>query len=386
MSFWRKVVVWGLVAVATLLLLVSSLTVWTKRQLLDTNGWTNTSSQLLESDTVRAALSVKLANALFERVDVKGQLEQRLPGRLQAAAPVIAGALQQAAPRAFNTLLGTAAAQELWKVANRRMHRQLKNVLEGNKVRNISTANGDVVLDLRPMLQRVAARLGIEDRLKAHATPTTGEIVILRSNQLGAAQTAVQAVKALSIFIVIAVLVLYALALFLARPSRRGVLLGIGVSVFVVGLLLLILQRLLGNAIVDSVVKVDANKPAGHEIWGIATGMLRDIGIGLVAYGLLAVVGAVLAGPSRVGTTVRGWLAPAFRRNVVAVYGVVMAVLLILLAWQPVASGRGVVGTLVLFVLVLFGIELLRRQTLREYPAAGAVAEKPPSAPPARAP
>jgi hypothetical protein len=367
-SLWRKIVVWILVGVATLLLLISSLTVWTKRQLLNTDNWTDTSAQLLEDDTVRAALSAKLVNVLFERVDVAGQLEERLPDQLKAAAPVLARALENAAPRAVSLFLSTSAAQNLWKVANRRMHGQLKNVLAGNKVRNVTTANGDVVLDLRPMLKQVAARLGVEDRLQARASPTTGQIVILHSNQLEAAQTAVQAVKALSIFIVIAVLALYALALFLAGPVRRRVLLAIGACVFGVGLLLLILQRLLGNAIVDSVVKVDANKSAGHEIWAIATGMLRDIGIALVVYGLVAIVGAVIAGPSRVGMTVRRWLAPAFRQNVVAVYAVVVAVLLILIAWAPLASDRRLLGTLVLAALILWGIELLRRQTLREYP------------------
>jgi hypothetical protein len=354
--------------VATLLLLITSLTVWTKRQILSTDGWTNTSSQLLEDDTVRAALSAKLVNALFERVDVEAQLKERLPDQLQAAAPILAGALENVAPRAVNTFLSTDAAQQLWKVANRRMHRQLKNVLEGHKVRNITTANGDVVLDLRPMVQRVAARLGVEDRLKAHASPTAGEIVILRSNQLKAAQSAVQAIKVISIFVVIAVLLLFGLALFLAGPSRRKVLGGIGACLLAVGLLLLILQRLLGNAIIDGVVKVDANKTAGHRIWAIATSELRDIGIALVVYGLVAIAAAVIAGPNRVGTTVRRWLAPAFRHSIVVVYAVVITILLILVAWAPFGSGRSEIGTLVLFLLILLGIELLRRQTLREFP------------------
>jgi hypothetical protein len=93
-------------------------------------------------------------------------------------------ALQNVGTRAANFVLGTAAAQTLWEEANRRMHTQLVNVLEGNKVRNISTENGDVVLDLRPLLERVAGRLGIEDRLKANQSETTGQITILHSDQL----------------------------------------------------------------------------------------------------------------------------------------------------------------------------------------------------------
>jgi hypothetical protein len=377
----RKILVWCIVAVATVLLLITSLTVWTKRQLLSTNGWTKTSGQLLANDTVRSAVSAKLVQALFQRVDVAGELEQKLPDQLQAAAPVLAGALENVAPRAASALLGTDAAQTLWEVANRRMHMQLAAVLKGEKVRNVQTENGDVVLDLRPLIHRLADRLGIEDTLKANASPTAGQIVILHSDQLEAAQKAVRVVKALSIFILIAVLALYALALYLARPSRRKVLGGIGGGIFGVGLLLLILQRLLGNAIIDNVVKVDANKPSGHEIWQIVTSELRDVGIALVVYGLVAIAGAILAGPNRVGTTVRRWLAPAFRRNVVVVYAVVVAILLILVAWAPLASDRRLLGTLVLFALILWGIELLRRQTLREFPASPAAAPPPAARP-----
>ena len=386
MSVKRKIVVWSLVAVATLLLLISTLTVWTKRQVLNTDNWTDLSGQLLASDSIRSAVSAKMVNALFQRVDVAGELRQRLPDQLQAAAPVLAGALENVAPRAANAVLGTNAAQALWKEANRRMHRQLIAVLKGEKVRNVSSENGDVTLDLRPLIHRLAGRLHISDALKANADPNTGLILILRSNQLEAVQKAVRVIKVVSIFVVIAVLLLFGLALLLARPSRRKVLGGIGGCIFGVGLLLLVLQRLLGTTIIDSVVKIEQNKPAGNEIWQLATGMLREIAIALIVYGLVAIVGSVLAGPSRVGVTVRRWLAPAFRQSVVIVYAVVIAIFLILLAWSPLGSDRGVIGTIVLAALVLWGIELLRRQTLREFPAEAPVEVPPAPGPPAARP
>jgi hypothetical protein len=381
-SVKRKILVWSIVAVATLLLLISSLTVWTKRQVLNTDNWTNLSGQLLANDKIRAAVSAKMVNALFQRVDVAEELKQQLPDQLQAAAPVLAGALENVAPRAANAVLGTDAAQTLWEQANRRMHVKLIAVLKGEKVSGrVSTEGGDVTLDLRPLVQRLAGRLGLAGRLNANGDPNAGMILILRSNQLEGAQKAVRVIKVISIFIVIAVLLLYGLALWLAGRSRRKVLGGIGGCLFGVGLLLLVLQRLLGDAIIDSVVKVEENRPAGHELWQIVTGMLRDIAVALIVYGLLAIVGSVLAGPSRVGVTVRRWLAPAFQRSVVVVYAVVIAIFLILIAWAPLGSDRGIVGTLVLAALVLWGIELLRRQTLREYPAAPAPVPPPATRP-----
>ena len=57
--------------------------------------------------------------------------------------------------------------------------------------------------------------------------------------------------------------------------------------------------------IVDSVVKVDASKPAVHTIWFIWTDLLRDIAIALLIYGLVAIVAGILAGPSRLAVSVR---------------------------------------------------------------------------------
>jgi hypothetical protein len=64
----------------------------------------------------------------------------------------------------------------------------------------------------------------------------------------------------------------------------------------------------------------------------------------------------------------------------------VIAIFLILIAWAPLGSDRGVVGTIVLAALVLWGIELLRRQTLREFPAEAPVEVPPAPRPPAARP
>ena len=79
MSKKRGVLVWCLFGLATILLFVSSLTVWSKRQLLDDQAWADSSTQLLANDEVRGAIAQKLSDALFARVDVEAQLRERLP-------------------------------------------------------------------------------------------------------------------------------------------------------------------------------------------------------------------------------------------------------------------------------------------------------------------
>lgn len=375
MSARRRVAVYGLVVLATLLLIVSSLTVFAKRQLLNTDAWTKSSAQVLADPEVRQALSTKLVDLLYQRVDVSAELKQSLPPRAQAAAPAIAAGLQTAAVRAVDTLLSTARAQQLWENANRRAHTALVRVLEGKSAGPVSTANGDVVLDLRPLLDRISARLGVVGKARANAPPDSGRIVLLRSDQLDAAQKAVRVLHALTIFLLIVVLALYVLAVYLARGRRRVVLEVAGVSLVFAGLVLLVARRLIGDAIVDALVHVEANKPPVHHIWLIETQIWGDIGIALFVYGLLVVIAGWLGGPMRPAVAIRRFLAPTFRDRPIVVYGVAAFALLIVIAWGPTNATRQLIGIAVLAGLLGLGIEAWRRQTLREFPS---VTEKPP--------
>lgn len=363
---------WGLFAVATILLFVSSLTVWAKRQLLDDQAWANSSTQLLANDEVRGAIAQKLSDGLFAQIDVEAQLRERLPPRSQAAAAPLAAALQNnVGPAAADRLLQRPRVQALWQNANKRAHAAVVRVLEGKDLGpngNISTANGEVTLDLRPAITRLATRLGIEDRLKANADPTAGQIVLMKSDQLGAAQTAVKILKALSSLLLIAVFALYALAIYLAQGRRRWLLGATGASLVFVGLLIASLRRFVGGVVVDSLVKTQANKHPVSVIWGIETSVLRDIGILLVVYGALVLVATALAGPNRPALAFRRWLAPIFRHHPVAVWATGIAVFLLLIAVGPRAGNRQLVGLAILAVTTAIAIEALRRQTLREFP------------------
>jgi len=372
MSKKRGVLVWSLLGLATLLLFVSSLTVWSKRQLLDDQAWADSSAQLLANDEVRGAIAQKLSDGLFARVDVEAQLRERLPERSQGAAPALAAALQNTVgPAAADRLLQRPRVQALWENANKRAHAAVLRVLEGKELGkngNISTANGEVTLDLRPAITRLATRLGVEDKLKANADPSAGQLVIMKSSQLSAAQTAVKVLKALSSLLLIAVVALYALAIYLAQGRRRLLLGATGASLLFVGLVIASLRRFLGGVIVDALVKTEANKQPVRVIWSLETSVMRDIAVILVVYGALVLLATGLAGPNRPAVAVRRWLAPSFRHHPIAVWAAALALFLILLAWGPTAGNRQLLGVLLLAATTAVAIEALRRQTLREFP------------------
>jgi hypothetical protein len=362
----RAIAVWSLVIVAGLLLLVSSLTVWVKRQALDTDAWTNTSGQMLANDDIRQQLSIYLVDSLFTSSDATARIQEALPENRAALAPVIAGALRNFAVQAADRLLATSQAQQLWEEANRRAHQNLLAVLNGEDVGRFQTAEGTVVLDLSPIVQRLKDRLGLTgERL----SPDAGKITILNSDQLDTAQTSLKVIKALSVILVLLVLFLYGLAIYLAAGQRRRVLRASAVSFVIVGILLLVIQRIVGNQVVNSLVNADAVRPAGHNAWIIGTELLRGLAVALVAYGLIVLVGAWLAGPTRWATAAREHLAPTLHDQAWIVYGAVAAAFLLLLAWGPTQSTRTWFGIFLLGSLLFFGVAMLHRQTVAEFPA-----------------
>jgi MFS family permease len=215
---------------------------------------------------------------------------------------------------------------------------------------------------------RLATRLGLEDKLKANADPSAGQLVIMKSSQLSAAQTAVKILKALSSLLLIVVVALYALAIYLAQGRRRLLLGATGASLVFVGLVIASLRRFLGGAIVDSLVKTEANKQPVRVIWAIETSVLRDLAVILVVYGALVLVVTVLAGPNRLAVAFRRSLAPSFRHHPIVVWVAALFVFLILLAVGPTAGNRQLLGVVILAATTAVAIEALRRETLREFP------------------
>jgi hypothetical protein len=360
----RAIAVWTLVVVASILILLSSLTIWVKRQALDTNAWTDASGQMLANDEIRQQLSIYLVDTLFSSADATARIQQALPPNRQALAPVISGALQNVAVQAADRILETPKAQALWEEANRRAHQNLIAVLEGKDVRRFETANGEVVLDLSPLVQRLSDRFGIQ------ASPGAGKITILHSGQLKNAQRGLKVIKVLSVFLLVLVLFLYGLAIYLARGHRRRILRATAVSFLFVGVLVLVIQRITGGVVIDSLIKTDAIRPAGNAAWGIGTALLRSVAYALILYGVAGLIGAWLAGPTRWAVAARKRLAPVFEDQAWMIYVAVAVLFLLLLAWGPTQATREWWGILLLGGLLFFGVAMLHRQTVREFPAA----------------
>jgi hypothetical protein len=164
------------------------------------------------------------------------------------------------------------------------------------------------------------------------------------------------------------VLLLYLGAIYLAKGWRRQALIAAGGGILAATLLVLLARRLIGSE-VDSLASSETVQPAITSVWDIISDGLRQRALFVLVIGLAFVVGGLLAGPGRRAIAVRRFLAPYLRDHPVAVYSVVALLFLLWLTVIPGIDNLGQVLVIVLLaVLAVVGIEVLRRQTAREFP------------------
>jgi hypothetical protein len=192
--------------------------------------------------------------------------------------------------------------------------------------------------------------------------------VIMRSGELKTAQDIANAVKSLAIVLPALGILLFALAIYLARGRRRRTLRTTGWCFVVIGVVLLLIRRVAGDAVVNGLVKIPSNKPAAHQVWNIGTSLLFAIAVAMIVYGLVIVASAWLAGPTRPATEIRKVIAPSLHESPAVAYSVVGGVLLLLVLIGPTPAFRSIVWILVFAVLLAYGVTMLRRQTALEFP------------------
>jgi len=386
----HRVLVGALLSLAVVIGLFAMLSVWVNRQALNTDAWTKTSGRLLEDKQIRAAVSTFMVDELFSNVDVAGELQKALPPQAAALAGPVAAGVQQLAGQLAPRLLASPKVQEAWRAANRTAHAELLTVINGGHAA-ISTDNGEVVLNLRSLVDRLARSLGVEQQVTAARAklqgaagasarstvqqklgvtlpPTAGRVVLMRSKNLKLAQDVASAIRHLAIVLTALTLILFALAVWFAQGWRRVAFRRAGWCFIGLGAVVLIVRRVAGDAIVDGLVTSEGVKPAAHSAWTIGTTLLYDIGIAMFAYGVAFVVAAWIAGATRPAVTLRRELAPALWFHLASVYGAAALLYLLLIAWGPTAALRKPLGIIGFAALIVLGIELLRRQVTREHP------------------
>jgi hypothetical protein len=374
----HRITVRILVVLASVLAFLAIFTSWIDRQLLDTDEWVDTSGRLLEDQAISDAVADYSVDQLYANVNVTRLIKKRLPDGLgQAAAPASAG-IREFGTRAAERAFQSTRVQNLWRDANRVAHAQLVAILK-DESEAISTQEGKVVLDLQPIIYQLADRLGLKKQVvkavnKGEETgrlkPGFSQLEIADSDQLDTARTVTGILEGLAWLFTIGTLVLFALAVWLAKGRQWVVVLGYGLGLVAAGLAAIALRAAAEGPIVDSLAQTeDAKVPVEHA-WEISTSLLHSIASSVIVFGILLVIASFLASPANSAVSIRQALAPTFRERPGVVWSVFAAVALLAVIIWPPDGPRQLVLTLLLIALSGAGLEALRRMTHREFPDA----------------
>ena len=354
----RRVSVYALLAVASLIGFLAVFAVWANRQLLETNTWTDTSSKLLEDEEIRTQVASTMVDVLYANVDVRGELEQALPPRLQPLAGAAAAGVRELSLKLANQALERPQVQQLWEDANRSAQETLVDVVRHG-------GDEDVNLNLGEIVDELGTEIGVD--VSGKIPPGAAEIDVLPNDKLSAAQKVVKALRGAAFGLTLLAILLFALAIYLARGWRREALRTVGFALIGIGLLVLFLRSLIGDRVVDSLASTESVQPAATNAWSIGTSLLKDQGSATILYGLVIVLGAWLSGPGAVARSARRGLTPFLHRRSTAYFSLGL-ILILLFWWAPTPGFHRLPTAITLVVLLVIGLEFLRRQAVADFP------------------
>ncbi len=365
---WSRV----LIGLATVLTILGIVAVWANREILNADNWSNTSTTLLANPTIRDATANYLVNQLYANVDVPAEIGNALPDKLKPLAGPISGALHSGAVSATEDLLATPAAQNAWRAANKLADQAFIQIVNGG-TKHVQIRGDTVTLNLGLILQEVANRLGISVDIASHLPPNVAKVELFKAKEISTIQTIGQALKSLALILSILAPLLFAAAVAVAKGRRRHALKWVGIGGVIAGLVVILFRRIIINQVPGAISNDEVTKHLISIVTGLATNDLVEVAGAVILVGVVIVICAWFAGPSRFATPARRWLAPYMRNDPLIVFSVVGVVLILIFVWQPIPATGRPFAMIVFALLAALGTEMLRRQTMSEFPAPVAV-------------
>ena len=357
----RLIAARALVVLGVLLVMVSLLANFVRREALDRDTFRDTSQQLIANEDIRNQVAAAMVDQLYANVDVAGVLEQRLPDNLQPLAAPLAGLGREAIDRGARELLARPRVQNLFVEASSLAQEQVRRVLEDQTPR-LETTNGNVVLDLRPLVVQLGDRFGFLGNLDQSLPPNAAQITLLRADNLETAQSVTQGLKAVANWIWVPAILCWAIALWLVPGRRRREIRAVGIGLIVAGIALLVIRRLAGSYLVDNLSQSDSVRPAVTAFWNILSDGLAEAAWVVVVLGVIAALGAWITGGGTRARSIRRTVGPWLVRPALA-WAVFSAVLLLVVWALPL---HRFLTAAILVVLAAIGFEATRRQVAQE--------------------
>ena len=352
-SMIRRISVGVLVFLIALLVPVTAATVWVRHTVLNTDNYVSTVAPIASDPAVTAAVARTATDELFTALDPQQLVADALPPRASFLAAPITNGIKGFVQSQVTNILDSNAFQQIWTTANRVAHQALLKVLNG-QAEALQTTNGQVVLNLVPLLNNVLAAVQtqaseligkqvtlptlsgnelpsvacekISAALNRPLPDTCGQIPLFPADKLNQAQQAVRAFKHLVVALLIVTPLLALLALWLTRRRRRTLMqMAVGV------MLGMVLLRRTVFWLQDTLIATGKpeNKAARSGIVHQVLNGFFDLSLWVLWIAFAVLVIAAVTGPYGWAVALRRWVGEA-ARNVVQ--------------WTRVGFGRAKAG------------------------------------------
>ena len=384
---WRAFFATILIVLGCVLAPIAVVGVWAGNQITDTGRYVATVQPLINDPAIQNVLTDKITNEIISQLNLTGTVDQaaaqlqtrgltRISTLLTTFGPQITSAVTGFIHSTVHTVISSQAMANAWVQVNTVAHQAVVKLLSGQGNGTLTSANGQITLNLAPLIAIVKQDLVARGFSLASNIPIVNATVpLFQAKELGKAQAGYRLVSDLKIVLPILALVLLAAGVFTARGRRRALIvvgLGVAASMVVLAIGLLIARTIYLNSVPSSVLPSDAAAAAFDALVHFLRVGLRVV----LAVGLVIAIGAFITGPSRAAVRTRAalgsgitWLRNlgerrgmstgpvgewTYRHRALLRIGALTLVALILVFWgQPTAL---TVILLVVILLILLGL------------------------------
>jgi hypothetical protein len=303
----RSTAVVVLFAVGFALVPVAGLAVWSRNTLLDTDRYVETVAPLSDDPNVINSVAGRVTDAIFAQIDVEGELEANLPPRLTFAAGPIANQIESTTNDLVVKALETDQFDTLWREVNRQTSEALVAFVEGEGSGALTIDNGQLFLELGPILEAVKTRLldqGVAIAEKIPTTTASVQLPVADVSYLEDLRSSLRALNALAYVLPWLAAACFIAAVLLSRDRRRGL---VWSGLLISGAALLVGASLaLGRAsYLDAAVAGGADPDTAAVLFDTLVRFLRNGIRVFFVLGLVLAIGAVITGPSAWATKTR---------------------------------------------------------------------------------
>ena len=229
-ALWKRIVSVVLLVIFGLSAMLSVSSIWTNNQINDTDRYVRTVAPLASDPAIQQDLASSISQRLSMRLDEL--IDAELTGdRVQFLAAPLSAVVSQYIESTVLAIVSSPQFEQLWTEIQRAAHTVVSAVLTGTNSDVVKSENGEIILDLRPLVNQVIDRLrerGIDivDRIPTDQIDTT--FVIFQSDDLANIQSIVELVNKLAyIFPIVALLACIGYLLLATDRWRAGMWIGI---------------------------------------------------------------------------------------------------------------------------------------------------------------